>query len=512
MASLAYSLEAYRNNRIKRSKTPPIPNKGSNDILSPGPPLFETLEAIFSHCNDSENEYLDDDSVDDDDYEYNTDDDWKSDDNQDAVQMMIGNAMIGKASNKKQSPFKKLPKALFKKMDYSHFMIRQITVHGDVRGNLETDQRERALIKKEIIETEKSYLKGLDVLLNEFIKPIFKEKMIPLIYERDVTSVIPTLINFHVEFLNDLQTQYDNDGDICSVFIKYADFMKIYIQYILSYQKIVGIFANNTSKELKKYLKQKRMQKQPLTNHLILPIKRIPDYSVLLSALKKKTPATHANYDNLCSALNIIDKVAISLDESKHEIENMSILLQVTQNMRDLNRNIVEPHRKFLDQFLFQKKTSGRPRQFFVFSDLIIVSNLKLKVKTILDMRTIDLKMANDPHIFSLFSAKGKPIQYQTETADDIITLRQLITKSRMAVWDSILSRVGTDGKSEQRDALKRSGVSHGVQYRNQLEVLQRRREKHDEMMVNDFKKSNLVKGKKKQDFGNAWAIDNGFS
>eukprot|EP01083_Nonionella_stella_P117237 349050_1 len=501
MASLAYSLEAYRNNRIKRSKTPPIPNKGSNDILSPGPPLFETLEAIFSHCNDSENEYLDDDSVDDDDYEYNTDDDWKSDDNQDAVQMMIGNAMIGKASNKKQSPFKKLPKALFKKMDYSHFMIRQITVHGDVRGNLETDQRERALIKKEIIETEKSYLKGLDVLLNEFIKPIFEQKMIPLQYEREVTCNIPMIINFHREFLKELQTQYDSDGDICAVFIKYADFMKMYNEYIHCYHNILDIFAkHNTSKKLKKHLKQKRMERKPLTNHLILPIQRIPRYLLLLSDLKKKTPQTHASYNNLRSAVDIINKVAISINESKREIENMSQCLQVMENLRELNRNIVEPHRKFLDQFLFRKKDKGRPRQFFVFSDLIIITNLKFKVKMIVEMRTIDLKITKDPHIFSLFSAKGKPIQYQTDTADavdDIITLHQLIIKSRNAVWDSYLSRVGTDGKSEQRDALKKSGVSQAVQYRNQLETLQRLRKKKDESTLNTFKKSNLVKGKK---------------
>eukprot|EP01083_Nonionella_stella_P183869 665551_1 len=467
------------------SKALLLPNKGSNEVLSPGAPLFETLEATFSQCNDSENEYLDDESVDDDGYEYNTDDDWKHDDepdeDHDETDECITKAVtFAHSSNKKQSPFNKLQRAksfAVPLSNYPHFMIRQITVHGDVRGNLETDQRERALIKKEIIETEKSYLKGLDVLLNEFIKPIFEQKMIPLQYEREVTCNIPMIINFHREFLKELQTQYDSDGDICAVFIKYADFMKMYNEYIHCYHNILDIFAkHNTSKKLKKHLKQKRMERKPLTNHLILPIQRIP------------------------RAVDIINKVAISINESKREIENMSQCLQVMENLRELNRNIVEPHRKFLDQFLFRKKDKGRPRQFFVFSDLIIITNLKFKVKMIVEMRTIDLKITKDPHIFSLFSAKGKPIQYQTDTADavdDIITLHQLIIKSRNAVWDSYLSRVGTDGKSEQRDALKKSGVSQAVQYRNQLETLQRLREKKDESTLNTFKKSNLVKGKK---------------
>ena len=407
----------------------------------------------------------------------------------------------------------------------------------DKKSNGKKDDCEikRNHIKREIIETEKSYLKGLQCLLHEFIMPIFTQKMIPRKYEKDVTSIIPTIINFHIQFLQDLTAEYEKgeEGNMPAVFIKCAAFLKMYIDYIREYQHILDIFGKHQkSKKLKKYLKQKRKERKPLTNHLILPIQRVPRYMLLLEDLKKKTPEQHQKYQTLSEALEIITNVANSINERKREIENMSQCLQVMENLRELNRNIVEPHRKFLNQFLFRKKDNQRPRQFFVFSDLIIITNLKMKVKMILDMRTIDLKKQKSTHNgssgtkpkqtvqdvmlmgyersiggdsddkdmneFILYTAKGKPIIYETDLdkVDDVIELNELIIKSRLQVWDGDLSRL-EDGKSATRKALKQTGVSHGQQFRNQLDTIQRLREKKDENALNTFRTSSNTKGKK---------------
>ena len=391
-------------------------------------------------------------------------------------------------------------------------------------------ERKRDFIKKEIIDTEKSYLKGLKCLLDEFITPIFENKMIPKKYKKDVTSIIPQIINFHVEFLKELTVEYEKkeEGNMAAVFIKCGAYLKMYIDYIREYQRILDIFGKHQkSRKLKKHLKAKRKERKPLTNHLILPIQRIPRYMLLLQDLQKKTPENHVKYASLTEAVEIITKVADSINERKREIENMSQCLQVMENLRELNRNIVEPHRKFLAQYLFRKKDNQRPRQFFVFSDLIIITNLKMKVKMILDMRTIELKKQsstnnistkmedvmmlgyhkdknndeqkeNDENEFVLYTAKGKPIHYETDIdkVDDVKDLHEKIVKWRHQVWDGDLSRIG-DGKSQTRQALKETGVSQGQQFLNQLEIKQRLKEKENQEKLDTFKQSSLAKGKK---------------
>ena len=137
---------------------------------------------------------------------------------------------------------------------------------------------------------------------------------------------------------------------------------------------------------------------------------------LLLQDLKKKTPESHKHYKQLSEALEIVTNVANSINERKREIENMSQCLQVMENLRELNRNIVEPHRKFLAQYLFRKKDNQRPRQFFVFSDMIIICNLKNKVKMILDMRTIELKKqssTNKSNVMLINNTKHEIIQHK---------------------------------------------------------------------------------------------------
>merc|ERR1712228_359305 len=105
----------------------------------------------------------------------------------------------------------------------SYFRIRRVTV--DDRGSEsmskhpfhseKTDEKQmenekkRSFIKNELIETEKTYLKGLIILFNEFLKPIFERKMIPKKYEKEVTSMIPSFIQFHTNFLMNLRVQLD---------------------------------------------------------------------------------------------------------------------------------------------------------------------------------------------------------------------------------------------------------------------------------------------------------------
>eukprot|EP01083_Nonionella_stella_P283079 963411_1 len=211
----------------------------NNTSLFDSTPLFETLETTFADINDSEDEFLDDDEVDDDDYEYETDEDWESDEenNKNDDNNNNNNNKINKAVTFKPEIYKpkiKLPPAPKDTLkvkaksygsslnSYKHFKIRSVTIYGNLQQpklkkyrtigiediedimeeksiekeekkgknnnknkNKNKEKEKREFIKTEIIETEKNYLKGLECLLNEFIKTIFSEKMIPIKYRKE---------------------------------------------------------------------------------------------------------------------------------------------------------------------------------------------------------------------------------------------------------------------------------------------------------------------------------------
>eukprot|EP01083_Nonionella_stella_P043043 116166_1 len=72
----------------------------------------------------------------------------------------------------------------------------------------------------------------------------------------------------------------------------------------------------------------------------------------------------------------------------------MSQCLQIQEALTDLEESIVKPGREYQKQFVFIKKGHiNHQRQFFVFTDIMIVTNHNWRVKDILDIRTVDIKL-----------------------------------------------------------------------------------------------------------------------
>ena len=175
------------------------------------------------------------------------------------------------------------------------------------------------------LRSEKSYVGGLRTLLNEFVTPVFKKKLIKSKHKQKVTSNIPEMLKFHEIFLRELieATTHDlaarsrvssldsndlivvndhnemngdderDDVSFCAVFQRLCNdkFVSMYTKFCEDYRGILAVFAKyGKSRKLTKYLKQKRAERKPLTNHLILPIQRVTRYLLLLQELKKKTP------------------------------------------------------------------------------------------------------------------------------------------------------------------------------------------------------------------------------
>lgn len=244
-------------------------------------------------------------------------------------------------------------------------------------------------IEQELIDTEKSYLEGLNCLMDEFIEVIFEENMMNNNYRKQIICNIPELITFHTQFLEELRV-----GNIAKVFNKQADYFKMYIEYVVNYNNVLNIFAKEKkNKRLQKFLETKRSENKSLISHLILPIQRIPRYMLLLNELRNKTPKSHEfEYRDITNALKKVQLICNEINEKHREIENMSQCLLVSNKLKGLNINIVEAQRKYIDHFIFKQKLDKKNKEFFIFNDIIIISDIKWRVEQIVKITQFEAK------------------------------------------------------------------------------------------------------------------------
>ncbi|KAH0838462.1 hypothetical protein J3R83DRAFT_6774 [Lanmaoa asiatica] len=111
------------------------------------------------------------------------------------------------------------------------------------------DKGKRALVIREIIETERTYVKGLQGLVDIYVKPSAapvnlisgvgsgKETVIPASERKIVFNGIEALFSFHKEsFLPALEAAADTFDEVtkgvAGIFLKHAAFMKMYSSYI----------------------------------------------------------------------------------------------------------------------------------------------------------------------------------------------------------------------------------------------------------------------------------------
>jgi hypothetical protein len=75
--------------------------------------------------------------------------------------------------------------------------------------------------------------------------------------------------------------------------------------------------------QVARYMPQ--LENKSLDDLLIMPVQRVPRYKLLLTELYEKTPKNHPDYKDLNVALNMTNKLALSINESTRQAEAISV-------------------------------------------------------------------------------------------------------------------------------------------------------------------------------------------
>eukprot|EP01080_Neovahlkampfia_damariscottae_P006896 gene6896-11058_t len=252
--------------------------------------------------------------------------------------------------------------------------------------------KERVNLLFEILDSESKYVQFLNVCHDLYFVPLTtgtvynpKNKKKLLISSENAMTLFPpdlaTIIQFNNTLTQNLQDKFKenktNPMDICigEVFNKFGPFFKIYSRYMQHYQKsidnVMALQAKNA--EFSRWLKsnQKKSQSNGLSlkSLLIMPVQRIPRYTLLLSSLIKNTEKDHPDFKKLCDALIEMESIAEFQDKKINEATNKVIVKEIAEKLKI---SLFQPHRKFVREG--KAKVNARKCDIHLFNDLIVLT------------------------------------------------------------------------------------------------------------------------------------------
>nr|CAG4719658.1 unnamed protein product [Naegleria fowleri] len=266
--------------------------------------------------------------------------------------------------------------------------------------------KERINMVLEILESERKYVKYLDVLWDLFYEPIVynhfphdkvktpeeSERLVP---KSIAKSFFPhdllTIKTFNKNFLSKLEERFKIYRDdptkiydmiIGDMFIKISPFFKIYTSYLSSYESCMTKIRDYRQHDTRfnKWLDKRKMHPKAagleIGSFMIMPVQRIPRYLLLLTNLFKNTPENHGDYSNLMSAIETVSESASTQNAKIKETNNRIKVYQLSKlmNLSDL----VQPHRRLVreGEVIFGEN-SRVEWKMYLFNDLILFREKK---------------------------------------------------------------------------------------------------------------------------------------
>uniref|UniRef100_A0A8C3AC56 FERM, ARHGEF and pleckstrin domain-containing protein 2 n=1 Tax=Cyclopterus lumpus TaxID=8103 RepID=A0A8C3AC56_CYCLU len=287
-------------------------------------------------------------------------------------------------------------------------------------------------IAKEILTTERTYLKDLEVITVWFRSAVIKENAMPEALMTLLFSNIDPIYEFHRGFLKELDQRlafwegrsnahvkgdYQRIGDVmlrnmCAL-KEFTGFLRKHDEVLTELEK-----ASKRLKKLETVYKEFELQKVcylPLNTFLLKPIQRLMHYKLILERLCKHYSPTHRDHGDCKEALKEVAEIATQLQSSLIRLENFQKLTELQRDLIGIE-NLTGPGREFIREGCLYKLTKKglQQRMFFLFSDMLLYTSKgvtatnQFKVHGQLPLHGM-IESENEwsvPHCFTIYSAQ----------------------------------------------------------------------------------------------------------
>uniref|UniRef100_A0AAZ3QG09 FERM, ARHGEF and pleckstrin domain-containing protein 2 n=1 Tax=Oncorhynchus tshawytscha TaxID=74940 RepID=A0AAZ3QG09_ONCTS len=248
-------------------------------------------------------------------------------------------------------------------------------------------------IAKEILTTERTYLKDLEVITVWFRSAVIKENAMPEGLMTLLFSNIDPIYEFHRGFLKEIDQRlalwsgrsnahvkgdYQRIGD---VMLRNMCALKEFTNYLQKHDEVLTELEKATKrlKKLETVYKEFELQKVcylPLNTFLLKPIQRLMHYKLILERLCKHYSPDHPDHNNCREALKEVAEMTNQLQSSLIRLENFQKLSELQRDLIGIE-NLTAPGREFIREGCLYKLTKKglQQRMFFLFSDQLLYTS-----------------------------------------------------------------------------------------------------------------------------------------
>uniref|UniRef100_A0A665T1D9 FERM, ARHGEF and pleckstrin domain-containing protein 1 n=1 Tax=Echeneis naucrates TaxID=173247 RepID=A0A665T1D9_ECHNA len=316
-----------------------------------------------------------------------------------------------------------------------------LTEAGYVRNDDEDEARRKKFptdkayfIAKELLTTERTYLKDLQVITESFQSFVGKDEVLPDSVKNLISANYDPVYKFHQGFLKEVEQRlaqwsgrsnahikgdYQRIGDILLKNIQGLRQLTIHLQKhsecLVELER-----ACRSSRKVEtvcRDFEQQRVCYLPFNIFLLRPLHRLLHYKLILERLCKHYPPTHEDFRDCRAALADISEMVLQLQGAMMKMENFQKLLELKKDLTGID-NLAIHGREFI-RLGCLSKLSGKglqQRMFFLFSDSLVYTSRgmtpsnQFKVHGQLSLYGMTIRESEEewgvPHSFTLFGQR----------------------------------------------------------------------------------------------------------
>ncbi|XP_057707808.1 FERM, ARHGEF and pleckstrin domain-containing protein 1-like isoform X2 [Corythoichthys intestinalis] len=344
-------------------------------------------------------------------------------------------------------------------------------------------------IAKELLTTERTYVKDLEVVTVSFQNIIGQEEDAPESLKKTIFSTLEPLHKFHTGFLREVEQRLALWEGRSNAHIK-GDYQRIGDVMLKNLQDLKPLTTNlhkqsdilielekacRASRRLEGLCREFELQKVcyvPLNVFILRPLHRLVHYKHILERLCKHYPATHVDFRDCRAALADVSEVVEQLQASIVKMENFQKLLELKKDLIGVD-NLVVPGREFI-RFGCLSKLSGKglqQRMFFLFNDVILYSSRgmtatnQFKIHGQLPLHGMTIRESEDewgvPHAFTLVSQRQSVVVAASSLSEmekwmEDIDMAVELSKNNNGPSSDVMSCTLTDSTSVPSNASPR--------------------------------------------------------
>ncbi|XP_037617474.1 FERM, ARHGEF and pleckstrin domain-containing protein 1-like isoform X1 [Sebastes umbrosus] len=316
-----------------------------------------------------------------------------------------------------------------------------LTDAGCIRNDDEEEARRKKFptdkayfIAKELLTTERTYLKDLQVITESFQSVAGKDEAFPDSVRTLVSASYDPVYKFHQGFLKEVEQRlaqwegrsnahikgdYQRIGDILLKNIQGLRQLTVHLQKhsecLVELERTCR--SSRKAETACRDFEQQRVCYLPLNIFLLRPLHRLLHYKLILERLCKHYPPTHDDFRDCRAALADISEMVLQLQGTMMKMENFQKLLELKKDLTGID-NLAIPGREFI-RLGCLSKLSGKglqQRMFFLFSDSLVYTSRgmtpsnQFKVHGQLPLYGMTIRESEEewgvPHSFTLFGQR----------------------------------------------------------------------------------------------------------